>query len=131
MAEPGSESQLALPSTHIHQLFNSASPLPYQPGIDGSSVQPPIAAEPTSMAIPPDAVTAIMPSVAMPIQPPRKRGRPRKYGPDSNVTQASTVPSAAATPTARRGRGRPLGSGKKKQQLQLPPMRKLSNDFIN
>lgn len=66
----------------------------------------------------------------------RKRGRPRKYGPDGSMAVASADPSAAATqsgggfsppptgvtpsggsasPTLKKARGRPPGSGKKQQ----------------
>ncbi|CAI0472150.1 unnamed protein product [Linum tenue] len=62
----------------------------------------------------------------------RKRGRPRKYGPDGTASLAlspslSTHPGTItpATTTQRRGRGRPPGSGKKQQQLAsaaAPPL---------
>lgn len=61
----------------------------------------------------------------------RKRGRPRKYGPDGSMALAPAVPSAAATqssggfsppsggpasPTSlKKARGRPPGSSKKQQ----------------
>lgn len=63
----------------------------------------------------------------------KKRGRPRKYGPDGNVALAlspisSSAPSGTAigsasasgsgAPSQKRGRGRPPGSGRK-QQLAL------------
>lgn len=53
----------------------------------------------------------------------RKRGRPRKYGPDGAVSLALT-PTPASHPGAlaqgqKRGRGRPPGSGKKQQLASL------------
>lgn len=69
-------------------------------------------------------------SSAMPPGQPvkRKRGRPRKYGPDGSVALAlspisSSSPQAAAggsaPPMQKRGRGRPPGSGKKQQLASL------------
>lgn len=55
----------------------------------------------------------------------RKRGRPRKYGPDGSVSLALSPSPAAAnpggigTPTPKRSRGRPPGSGKKQQLASL------------
>ncbi|KAL6979587.1 hypothetical protein U1Q18_021245 [Sarracenia purpurea var. burkii] len=55
----------------------------------------------------------------------RKRGRPRKYGPDrTNMSlglspMSSTPPSGSITPTPKRGRGRPPGSGRKQQLAHL------------
>ncbi|KAK7292657.1 hypothetical protein RJT34_15508 [Clitoria ternatea] len=57
----------------------------------------------------------------------RKRGRPRKYGPDGTVSLALTptpAPAPASHPGAliqgqKRGRGRPPGSGKKQQLASL------------
>ncbi|XP_031473470.1 AT-hook motif nuclear-localized protein 10 [Nymphaea colorata] len=59
----------------------------------------------------------------------RKRGRPRKYGPDGTMalalTPVSSLPggySSAAnptSPTAKKARGRPPGSGKKQQLAAL------------
>ncbi|XVE77121.1 hypothetical protein DITRI_Ditri13aG0036700 [Diplodiscus trichospermus] len=53
----------------------------------------------------------------------RKRGRPRKYGPDGTVSLALTPASAThpgtITPTQKRGRGRPPGSGRKQLLASL------------
>lgn len=55
----------------------------------------------------------------------RKRGRPRKYGPDGAVSLAlspisSTPPAPASlTATQKRGRGRPPGTGRKQQLASL------------
>ncbi|KAK9757959.1 hypothetical protein RND81_01G196600 [Saponaria officinalis] len=62
---------------------------------------------------------------AMPVR--RKRGRPRKYGPDGRVSLA--LSSILATPrgmnfsSEKRGRGRPPGSGRK--QPPVPPFGRL------
>eukprot|EP00252_Welwitschia_mirabilis_P003684 TRINITY_DN1373_c1_g1_i1.p1 TRINITY_DN1373_c1_g1~~TRINITY_DN1373_c1_g1_i1.p1 ORF type:complete len:170 (-),score=15.58 TRINITY_DN1373_c1_g1_i1:136-645(-) len=50
----------------------------------------------------------------------RKRGRPRKYGPDGSMALAlapisSSLSSGAFTPLQKRGRGRPPGSGRRQQ----------------
>ncbi|RZC57099.1 hypothetical protein C5167_004401 [Papaver somniferum] len=56
----------------------------------------------------------------------RKRGRPRKYGMDGSVSLAlspiSSPPSASASslsPSQKRGRGRPPGTGRKQQLASL------------
>lgn len=55
----------------------------------------------------------------------RKRGRPRKYGPDGGVSlglspMSSTPPaSSTLTPNQKRGRGRPPGTGRKQQLASL------------
>lgn len=55
----------------------------------------------------------------------KKRGRPRKYGPDGSVSLAlspsspKTPHSSVASGSQKRGRGRPPGSGKKQQLSSL------------
>eukprot|EP01018_Ginkgo_biloba_P032294 Gb_40521 [translate_table: standard] len=52
----------------------------------------------------------------------RKRGRPRKYGPDGSMALALAPLSSAPglfSPSQKRGRGRPPGSGKKQQLAAL------------
>ncbi|XP_020217526.1 AT-hook motif nuclear-localized protein 5 [Cajanus cajan] len=58
----------------------------------------------------------------------KKRGRPRKYGPDGPVSLRlspmsapanSTQGESAATPSQKKGRGRPPGSGRKQQLAAL------------
>ncbi|KAJ1411820.1 PPC domain [Sesbania bispinosa] len=62
------------------------------------------------------------------VEPPvkKKRGRPRKYGPDGPVSLRLSPMSAPAnstqgstTPSQKRGRGRPPGSGRKQQLAAL------------
>eukprot|EP00268_Persea_americana_P003769 TRINITY_DN1114_c1_g1_i3.p1 TRINITY_DN1114_c1_g1~~TRINITY_DN1114_c1_g1_i3.p1 ORF type:complete len:339 (+),score=80.90 TRINITY_DN1114_c1_g1_i3:347-1363(+) len=86
-------------------------------------------------AIPPHTVNvgggplATLPSAEPVVK--RKRGRPRKYGPDGTVSLAlSPTPSSTAgsvlgigsgssTPLQKRSRGRPPGSGRKQQLASL------------
>uniref|UniRef100_A0A0D6R8S0 AT-hook motif nuclear-localized protein n=1 Tax=Araucaria cunninghamii TaxID=56994 RepID=A0A0D6R8S0_ARACU len=52
----------------------------------------------------------------------RKRGRPRKYGPDGSMALALAPMTAVAgpfSPSQKRGRGRPPGSGRKQQLAAL------------
>ncbi|KAE8727526.1 AT-hook motif nuclear-localized protein 9 [Hibiscus syriacus] len=66
-----------------------------------------------------DTRSAVPPSEAVK----RKRGRPRKYGPDGTVslalTPASATRPATITPGQKRGRGRPPGTGRKQQLASL------------
>ncbi|KAF8017137.1 hypothetical protein BT93_H2360 [Corymbia citriodora subsp. variegata] len=101
----------------IHPLTNASMPFPSNFG--GGSLGSPLAAETSTM--PTHEVSAGAPAVVAP--PPgepvkRKRGRPRKYGPEGTVSLA--LSSTAVSPpgqssTPRRGRGRPPGSGRKQQ----------------
>ncbi|KAK4787636.1 hypothetical protein SAY86_011469 [Trapa natans] len=63
------------------------------------------------------ALTAIPTAPAEPLK--RKRGRPRKYGSDGSfslaLSSASISPYAPLGHPQKRGRGRPLGSGRKQQ----------------
>ncbi|KAF2297283.1 hypothetical protein GH714_020659 [Hevea brasiliensis] len=56
-----------------------------------------------------------MPPPGEPVK--RKRGRPRKYGPDGTVSLALSPPLSThpgtITPTQKRGKGRPPGTGRK------------------
>lgn len=55
----------------------------------------------------------------------KKRGRPRKYGPDGPVSlglspmSAPNLTSGSTTPTNKRSRGRPPGTGRKQQLAAL------------
>ncbi|XP_047339225.1 AT-hook motif nuclear-localized protein 9 [Impatiens glandulifera] len=85
----------------------------------------------TSMgsSLPPTAISSHMSSVPAPAGPApsgletvkRKRGRPRKYGPDGAMglqlsNSSNTVPVSS---NQKRGRGRPPGSGSKQQLASL------------
>ncbi|XP_021612828.1 AT-hook motif nuclear-localized protein 9 isoform X2 [Manihot esculenta] len=64
---------------------------------------------------------SVMPPSGEPMK--RKRGRPRKYGPDGTVSLALSPPLSThpgtITPTQKRGRGRPPGTGRKQQLASL------------
>lgn len=79
--------------------------------------------DPPPSAISQHASPATAPQTGEPVK--KKRGRPRKYVQDANTTAVSLVlsplssppqnPDSSPTPTHKRGRGRPPGSGKKQQ----------------
>ncbi|KAK4848998.1 hypothetical protein QYF36_019579 [Acer negundo] len=109
------------PSLHgspgIHPLSNPN--LPFQSNMGVTSVGSTLAVE-SSSTISLHGVNVGAPS-ALPQSEPakRKRGRPRKYGTDGTVSLAlsSSMPAHTGTisPTQKRGRGRPPGSGRKQQ----------------
>ncbi|XP_059651428.1 AT-hook motif nuclear-localized protein 9 isoform X2 [Cornus florida] len=104
-------------SPSIRPLSNPS--VPFQSNIGGSSIGSTLPIE-TSSAISPHGINMGAPSV-MPSGEPvkRKRGRPRKYGPDGSVSLAlsssSSTPPGTITSTQKRGRGRPPGTGRKQQ----------------
>ncbi|XWS32201.1 hypothetical protein CRYUN_Cryun23aG0140000 [Craigia yunnanensis] len=78
----------------------------------------------SSSGITPHSVNVGTPSALPPSETvKRKRGRPRKYGPDGTVSLALTPASAThpgtITPSQKRGRGRPPGTGRKQQLASL------------
>lgn len=100
--------------------------MPFQPNIGGAaSMGSTLPVEPSSV-ISTHGVNVGTPSTLLPSNEPvkRKRGRPRKYGPDGTVSLALS-PSSAASPgtvtpsTQKRGRGRPPGTGRKQQLASL------------
>ncbi|KAK6918394.1 PPC domain, partial [Dillenia turbinata] len=107
-------------SIGIRPLSNAN--MPYQSNIGGSSIGSTLQAE-SSSAISPHAhgINVSAPSAMPPIEPvKRKRGRPRKYGPDGNVSLALSPSSTSrgvvnSTSNQKRGRGRPPGTGRKQQ----------------
>ena len=94
----------------------------FQSNMGGSSMGSTLPIEPLS-TISPHGVNMGTPSGMAPIETVRrKRGRPRKYGPDGNVSNVSlalsptsSTPPVTTTPTQKRGRGRPPGTGRKQQ----------------
>ncbi|TKY70946.1 AT-hook motif nuclear-localized protein 5 [Spatholobus suberectus] len=68
---------------------------------------------------------ALVPYSGEPVK--KKRGRPRKYGPDGTVSlglspmsaTANSTPGGSGTPAEKRPRGRPPGSGRKQQLASL------------
>ncbi|KAL5792430.1 hypothetical protein ACOSP7_001024 [Xanthoceras sorbifolium] len=118
MTGSGSGTQPSLQgSPGIHPLSNQN--LPFQSNIGGTTVGSTLPVE-SSSAISPHGVNVGAPSTLPQSEPTkRKRGRPRKYGTDGTVSLAlsSSMPAHPGTisPTHKRGRGRPPGSGRKQQ----------------
>ncbi|XP_065859492.1 AT-hook motif nuclear-localized protein 9-like [Euphorbia lathyris] len=110
-------------SSNINQLSNTA--MPFQSNIGGNAMGSSLQME-TSTAIQSHGVNVGAQSAMQQSQGEvmkRKRGRPRKYGPDGAVSLAlsptlSTHPGTI-TPTQKRGRGRPPGTGRKQQLASL------------
>lgn len=96
--------------------------LPFQPGI-GGTMGSSLSVESSGMS-PHGVNVGAPPPPGEPVK--RKRGRPRKYGPDGSVSLALTPSPSSALPSGgpltqsqKRGRGRPPGSGKKQQLASL------------
>lgn len=111
-------------SPNIRPLSNPN--LPFQSSIGGGgNIGSTLPLESSGISAP--CINVSAPSGAVPGESvKRKRGRPRKYGPDGAVSLALT-PSPASHPGAltqgqKRGRGRPPGSGKKQQLASLGEM---------
>lgn len=109
-------------SPNIRPLSNSN--LPFQSSMGGGTIGSTLPLE--SSAISPHGVNVGAPSGVPSGEPvKRKRGRPRKYGPDGTVSLALTPPSSShpgsgtVANSQKRGRGRPPGSGKKQQLASL------------
>lgn len=99
------------------QPLNAAS-VQFQSNLGASSLVSTIQPEPSSGFSANVGPSSFVPTApAEPVK--RKRGRPRKYGADGNVSlalsPASISPSATLVSTQKRGRGRPPGSGRKQQ----------------
>ncbi|XP_068645753.1 AT-hook motif nuclear-localized protein 9-like [Aristolochia californica] len=118
----GPQTGLHAPPTGIRPLANPS--LPTQSNIGGGSVG---SSYPVESSMSPRGVN-VGPPANVPQGEPvkRKRGRPRKYGPDGTVSLAlsplSSTPLSApgsASSTQKRGRGRPPGSGRKQQLASL------------
>ncbi|XP_072987442.1 AT-hook motif nuclear-localized protein 11-like isoform X1 [Typha latifolia] len=103
---PNPNASLAINSS-IELAFHGDSPAPMPPAIAGHGA-------------------GVRPATMGPGEPvKRKRGRPRKYGPDGSValglspaSAPSAISSGSASSNQKRGRGRPPGTGRK-QQLAL------------
>nr|GMD64991.1 AT-hook motif nuclear-localized protein 9-like [Ipomoea batatas] len=110
-------------TTSMHPLLTGAG-VPFQSSSGNSSVGQTLVVDPSS-TMSPRGGSVGAPSALPQSEPPvrRKRGRPRKYGVDSSkVSLALTPPSAPAarlTPSQKRGRGRPPGTGRKQQLASL------------
>ncbi|KAG5231340.1 AT-hook motif nuclear-localized protein [Salix suchowensis] len=109
-------------SSNLNTLSNTN--VAFQPNIGASTMGSTFSMD-HPVAISPHGVNVGAPSAMPPSSEPvkRKRGRPRKYGPDGAVSLAlssslSTHPGTI-TPTQKRGRGRPPGTGRKQQLASL------------
>ncbi|KAJ4954582.1 hypothetical protein NE237_011365 [Protea cynaroides] len=121
---PGAQAGLHGPPG-IRPLSNPTMTM--QTNIGGSSIGSTLQAEPSS-AISPHISNVSVPGptgVPQGESVRRKRGRPRKYGPDGSVSLAlsplstSTPPASSLSPSQKRGRGRPPGTGRKQQLASL------------
>ncbi|XP_068640846.1 AT-hook motif nuclear-localized protein 9-like [Aristolochia californica] len=118
----GPQAGLHAPPTGIRSLANPG--LPTQSNIGGNAVG---SSYPVESSMSPRGVNVGPPATVSQGEPvKRKRGRPRKYGPDGTVSLAlsplpSTSPLApgSSPSTQKRGRGRPPGSGRKQQLASL------------
>ena len=109
-------------SPGIHPL--SSPNVQYQSSISATTMGSTLPIESTSGITPHSVNVGSTPSAVPPSETvKRKRGRPRKYGSDGTVSLALTPTSAThpgiITPTQKRGRGRPPGSGRKQQLASL------------
>ncbi|KAF4386725.1 hypothetical protein CsatB_011835 [Cannabis sativa] len=120
---PGSGAQPELHgSPGMHQLSNPN--VSFQSNMGGSNMGSTLPAEPPSaMSSHGVNVGGGQGMMSSSEQIKRKRGRPRKYGPDGSVSlQLSPSPATnpgMASPTQKRSRGRPKGTGKKQQLASL------------
>lgn len=109
-------------SSSINPLSNSN--VPFRQNIGSNAIGSTLPMEPSTGMSPHGvnvSTSSVVPSPAEHVK--RKRGRPRKYGPDGSVSLAlspslSTHPGTI-TPTQKRGRGRPPGTGRKQQLASL------------
>ncbi|XWS77053.1 hypothetical protein CRYUN_Cryun01aG0229600 [Craigia yunnanensis] len=108
-------------SPGIHPL--SSPNVQYQSSISAITMGSTLPVE-SSSGITPHSVNVGTPSAPPPSETvKRKRGRPRKYGPEGTVSlalnPASVTHPGTITPSQKRGRGRPLGTGRKQQLASL------------
>ncbi|XP_024027686.1 AT-hook motif nuclear-localized protein 9 [Morus notabilis] len=110
-------------SAGIHPLSNPN--VSFQSNMGGSTMGSTLPVEPSSgissHGVNVGGTPMVVPSSGEPVK--RKRGRPRKYGPDGSVSLAlSPAPATnpgVVTTTPKRSRGRPPGTGKKQQLASL------------
>ncbi|XP_061371538.1 AT-hook motif nuclear-localized protein 9-like [Gastrolobium bilobum] len=124
MQQRGIAGSGAQPELHVSPSLRPLSNpnLSFQSSIGGGTIGSTLPLE--SSAISSHGVNVGAPSGTPPGEPAkRKRGRPRKYGSDGNVSLALTPTSSSHPGTLsqsqKRGRGRPPGTGKKQQLASL------------
>lgn len=109
-------------------LRNVSSPgIPAQSNVRGSLIRPTFSVEPPHSNFTHGGISiGVLPGVPSSEPVKKKRGRPRKYGPDGSVSLRLSSMSGTpdATPgsnmlTPKRARGRPPGSGRKQQLATL------------
>lgn len=100
--------------------------IPVQSNVRGSSVGPTFSVEPPHSNFTHGISIGVSPGVPAGEPIKKKRGRPRKYGPDGSVSlrlsPMSATPNATPgsnMPTNKRARGRPPGSGRKQRLADL------------
>ncbi|XAR63074.1 hypothetical protein NMG60_11022887 [Bertholletia excelsa] len=98
----------------------------FQPniGVSSGSIGAALPMDPSPPAISPHGVNVGAPSAVPPSETVRrKRGRPRKYGPDGTVSLGLSPTSSSSplsgSPSQKRGRGRPPGTGRNQQIASL------------
>ncbi|KAK8693483.1 hypothetical protein V6N13_071066 [Hibiscus sabdariffa] len=108
-------------SQGLHPL--SSPNVQYQSSINATTMGGTLSVEPLSGMTPHSVNVGTPPAMPPSETVKRKRGRPRKYGPDGAVSLALTPASAThpgtITPIQKRGRGRPPGTGRKQQLSSL------------
>jgi len=121
---PGTQSGVLQVAPGFRPLSNPG--LPAQSNARGSSVGPTFSVEPSHANFPHGIHIGVSPGVPSGEPVKKKRGRPRKYGPDGQVSLRLSSMSASAnaiqdsnTPSQKRARGRPPGSGRKQQLSAL------------
>lgn len=104
----------------------SNTSFPSQSNVRGGSIGSTFSVEPSRASFPHGIRMGASPGIPSGEPVKKKRGRPRKYGPDGPVSLGLSPMSAArnltpgsTTPTNKRSRGRPPGSGRKQQLATL------------
>ncbi|XP_050385295.1 AT-hook motif nuclear-localized protein 9 [Argentina anserina] len=113
-----------LGSPGMHPLSNPNAV--FQSNLGAGSIGSTLPVEPSSTISPHGVNVGALSVASQGESMKRKRGRPRKYGPDGTVSLALS-PSTSLNPgmvasSPKRGRGRPPGSGKKQQLASLGAM---------
>lgn len=121
---PGTQSGMLQVAPGFRTLSNPG--VPAQSNARGSLVGPTFSVEPPHANFHHGIHIGVSPGVPSGGPVKKKRGRPRKYGPDGQVSLRLSPMSASAnatqdsnTPIQKRARGRPPGSGRKQKLSAL------------